>query len=144
MRLTALLDNITAQGGSGPWTPHHPLPTPLGSSDAAEFDRLLAGLLPCRTNDPELWFAEQSTQVEQAKALCQACPLVAGCLAGAIERQEPWGVWGGEVFVDGAVVARKRGRGRPSKAEVLARQAEEAARAAALESQDSVSASSAA
>ncbi|MFF3065560.1 MULTISPECIES: WhiB family transcriptional regulator [unclassified Oerskovia] len=144
MRLTALLDNITAQGGSGPWTPHQPLTTPLGSSDAAEFDRLLAGLLPCRTNDPELWFAEQSTQVEQAKALCQACPLVAGCLAGAIERQEPWGVWGGEVFVDGAVVARKRGRGRPSKAEVLARQAEEAARAAARESEDSVSASSAA
>ena len=141
MRLTALLDNITTQGGSGPWTPHQPLSTPLGSSDAAEFDRLLAGLLPCRTNDPELWFAEQSTQVEQAKALCQSCPLVAGCLAGALERQEPWGVWGGEVFVDGAVVARKRGRGRPSKSEVLARQAEEAA---AREAAESVSASSAA
>jgi WhiB family transcriptional regulator, redox-sensing transcriptional regulator len=144
VRLTALLDNITAQGGSGPWTPHQPLSTPLGSSDAAEFDRLLSGLLPCRTNDPELWFAEQSKQVEEAKALCQTCPLVAGCLAGAIERQEPWGVWGGEVFVDGAVVARKRGRGRPSKADVLARQAEEAARAASQGAQESVSASPAA
>ena len=128
MRLTALLDNITAQGGSGPWTPHQPLTTPLGAQDNAEFDRLLAGLLPCRTNDPELWFAERTAEVEEAKALCRTCPLVEGCLAGAVERREPWGVWGGEVFVDGVVVARKRGRGRPSKAEVLARQAEEAAR----------------
>ncbi|OZB46955.1 MAG: transcription factor WhiB, partial [Cellulomonas sp. 14-74-6] len=28
---------------------------------------------------------------------------------------EPWGVWGGEVFVAGQVVAVKRGRGRPRK-----------------------------
>lgn len=133
MRLTALLDTTTTQGGSGPWAPHQPLSTPLAASDNAEFDRLLSGLLPCRTNDPELWFAEHSTQVEEAKTLCRACPLQQGCLAGAIERAEPWGVWGGEVFVDGVVVARKRGRGRPSKAEVLARQAEEAARIAAAE-----------
>ena len=43
------------------------------------------------------------------------CPLIAGCLAGAIEREEPWGVWGGEVFVGGTVVPTKRGRGRPRK-----------------------------
>ncbi|MCB7136620.1 WhiB family transcriptional regulator [Cellulosimicrobium marinum] len=98
----------------------------MGANDAAEFDRLLAGLLPCRSNDPELWFAERTAEVEQAKALCRTCPLVEGCLAGAVDRREPWGVWGGEVFVDGVVVARKRGRGRPSKAEVLARQEEEA------------------
>ncbi|PZR55502.1 WhiB family transcriptional regulator [Xylanimonas oleitrophica] len=77
-------------------------------------------MLPCRTNDPELWFAEHTAQVEQAKALCRTCPLQAGCLEGAIERAEPWGVWGGEVFVDGAVVARKRGRGRPRKTEQAA------------------------
>ena len=53
--------------------------------------------------------------VEQAKALCRTCPLLEGCLAGAVERQEPWGVWGGEVFVGGQVVAVKRGRGRPRK-----------------------------
>ncbi len=38
---------------------------------------------------------------------------VAECLAGALERREPWGVWGGELFVSGVVVARKRPRGRP-------------------------------
>lgn len=125
MRLTALLDTITTDGGSGPWDrPQTTLaataPAPaLSSTDDAEFDRLLSGLLPCRTNDPELWFAEHSTQVEEAKALCRTCPLVQGCLAGALERQEPWGVWGGEVFVDGVVVARKRGRGRPRKSETV-------------------------
>jgi WhiB family transcriptional regulator, redox-sensing transcriptional regulator len=68
--------------------------------------------------DPEnldLWFAERGDDVERAKALCTDCPLRAACLAGAIERAEPWGVWGGEVFVEGRVVPRKRGRGRPRK-----------------------------
>lgn len=83
--------------------------------ERAEFDALLAAVVPCRTEDPELWFAEHTADVERAKDLCRACPLVAGCLAGALERREPWGVWGGEVFVDGRAVAVKRGRGRPRK-----------------------------
>ena len=110
MRLTTLLDTVN-QGGSGPWPPTVVTTT----DDRQKFDRMIADLIPCRSNDPELWFAEQSAQVELAKALCRECPLVAGCLAGAVERQEPWGVWGGEVFVAGAVVATKRGRGRPRK-----------------------------
>jgi len=70
---------------------------------------------PCRENDAELWFAESTYEVERAKALCGPCPLRAACLAGAIERAEPWGVWGGEVFIGGVIVATKRGRGRPRK-----------------------------
>jgi WhiB family redox-sensing transcriptional regulator len=35
-------------------------------------------------------------------------------LAGAIKRAEPGGVWGGEIFCHGVIVARKRPRvGRP-------------------------------
>jgi WhiB family redox-sensing transcriptional regulator len=71
--------------------------------------------LPCRLVDPELFFAESPADVEAAKALCRDCPLQAECLAGALERGEPWGVWGGQLFVHGAVVARKRPRGRPRK-----------------------------
>ena len=37
------------------------------------------------------------------------------CLSGAIDRREPYGVWGGQLVVLGAVVARKRPRGRPRK-----------------------------
>jgi WhiB family redox-sensing transcriptional regulator len=76
--------------------------------------------LPCRTNDPELFFAESPADVEYAKSLCTTCPVRSACLAGALERREPWGVWGGEWFVQGVVVPRKRPRGRPRKSEVAA------------------------
>lgn len=71
--------------------------------------------LPCRHASPDLFFAESPAEVERAKSLCQPCPVRVACLAGAQRRQEPWGVWGGELFVAGAVVARKRPRGRPRK-----------------------------
>ena len=71
--------------------------------------------LPCWTADPDLWFAESPAHVEDAKALCLPCPLREACLAGALDRREPWGVWGGQLLVAGAVVARKRPRGRPRK-----------------------------
>lgn len=76
--------------------------------------------LPCRENDPELFFAELPADVEYAKTLCHNCPVRLACLAGALERQEPWGVWGGEWFVQGVAVPRKRPRGRPRKSEVAA------------------------
>ena len=86
-----------------------------------------AGLdLPCRSDDADLWFAESPAELERAKALCGSCPVRAACLAGALEREEPWGVWGGEIFERGVVVPRKRPRGRPSKAD-LARDAAYAA-----------------
>jgi WhiB family redox-sensing transcriptional regulator len=71
--------------------------------------------LPCRVNDAELWFAELPSDVEYAKALCVDCPVRAMCLDGALERREPWGVWGGELFLQGVVIPRKRPRGRPRK-----------------------------
>ncbi|GAA1349618.1 WhiB family transcriptional regulator [Saccharothrix algeriensis] len=75
-----------------------------------------AGLeLPCRTNNPDLWFADAPAELEEAKKFCAACPVIAECLAGALARHEPWGVWGGEIFERGAVIARKRPRGRPRK-----------------------------
>lgn len=90
-----------------------------------------AGLdLPCRSGDnPDLWFADTPADLEQAKGLCVACPVRAECLAGALARQEPWGVWGGEIFERGVVIARKRPRGRPRKEDVAREAAERAARA---------------
>jgi len=75
----------------------------------------VAAELPCRKFDPDLWFADSPAELELAKALCGECPVRAECLASAIERAEPWGVWGGEIFERGAVVPRKRPRGRPRK-----------------------------
>lgn len=70
--------------------------------------------VPCR-RDPDLWFAETPAELERAKGLCADCPIKQPCLEGALSRGEPWGVWGGEIFERGAVVARKRPRGRPRK-----------------------------
>lgn len=79
--------------------------------------RFRAEQLPCRVADADLWFAEAPAELEQAKALCVQCPVRARCLATALDNAEPWGVWGGEIFDQGAVIARKRPRGRPRKSD---------------------------
>ncbi|BBY78665.1 transcriptional regulator WhiB7 [Mycolicibacterium parafortuitum] len=71
--------------------------------------------VPCHVEDPDLWFAEDPRDLERAKALCAECPIRRACLNAALERQEPWGVWGGEILERGIVIARKRPRGRPRK-----------------------------
>jgi WhiB family redox-sensing transcriptional regulator len=76
--------------------------------------------LPCHRESPELWFAESPADVELAKSLCGPCPVREECLAGALERREPWGVWGGQLLLQGVVIPRKRPRGRPRKSEVAA------------------------
>ena len=83
-------------------------------------DRADLATIPCRAHDAELWFAELPADVELAKSLCGDCPVRTACLDGALERREPWGVWGGQLIVQGAIVARKRPRGRPRKCEVAA------------------------
>jgi len=60
-----------------------------------------------------LFFSDDPHDLARAKAICSRCRAREACLSGAIARQEPWGVWGGEIFVDGEVVAIKRRRGRP-------------------------------
>ena len=69
--------------------------------------------LPCHTTDPEIFFSDSQAELEMAKAICGPCPLKSECLSGAISRAEPVGVWGGEIFDKGAVVATKRMPGRP-------------------------------
>lgn len=71
--------------------------------------------LPCREHPADLWFAELPQDVELAKSLCAPCPLREACLEGALLRREPWGVWGGQLVLQGTVVPRKRPRGRPRK-----------------------------
>ena len=91
-----------------------------GVGVATSATELLVGPdLPCR-QDPELFFAESPQDVEQAKALCLGCRARIACLTSALGRSEPWGVWGGELLMHGAIVPRKRPRGRPRKTDVAA------------------------
>jgi WhiB family transcriptional regulator, redox-sensing transcriptional regulator len=62
-----------------------------------------------------LFFSEDEFDLARAKAICSRCGLAGECLRGALERVEVYGVWGGQLVVEGLVVAVKRGRGRPPK-----------------------------
>lgn len=84
-------------------------------STAITAPRPTATDLPCRRADADLWFAEAPDELERAKRLCTQCPVRQRCLSAALERAEPWGVWGGEILDHGSVVVRKRPRGRPRK-----------------------------
>ena len=53
--------------------------------------------------------------INRAKAFCLGCDVRTQCLESALMRREPWGVWGGELFLHGKVLAHKRKRGRPPK-----------------------------
>ena len=75
--------------------------------------------LPC-LQDPKIFFADSPQDVEQAKAMCRGCRARIACLAGALERSEPCGVWGGELLMSGAIVPRKRPPGRPRKTDAAA------------------------
>ena len=62
-----------------------------------------------------LFFSDDVLDIGRAKAICSKCRLSASCLDGALERAEPWGVWGGELVENGRIVLNKRPRGRPPK-----------------------------
>jgi WhiB family redox-sensing transcriptional regulator len=63
----------------------------------------------------ELFFSEELQDIAAAKHVCVECPVIAPCLEGAIARSEPCGVWGGQLFLNGRILATKRRRGRPPK-----------------------------
>lgn len=62
-----------------------------------------------------LFFSEDLCDIRRAQAICSKCTSHVECLAGALSRAEPWGVWGGELIDNGRIVRNKRPRGRPPK-----------------------------
>jgi WhiB family redox-sensing transcriptional regulator len=62
-----------------------------------------------------LFFSDDVIDIARAKAICAKCPLSASCLSDALAREEPWGVWGGELLLNGRIVNNKRPAGRPPK-----------------------------
>src|SRR5688572_19500926 len=81
-------------------------------------DAVIAKAARCadpRSTYTPLFFSENPAEAARAKAICARCTVRRLCLARALQRGEPFGVWGGEFLVDGQVVAVRRGRGRPRK-----------------------------
>jgi len=85
----------------------------------------VAFTLPCHNANPDLFFSELTEEIAAAKSLCGGCPVRSQCLDAAISREEPCGVWGGELFEDGAVIERRRTVGRPRLTPVVALQEEQ-------------------
>ncbi len=85
----------------------------LACSSAAQWDAAR-----CRHTDDDaihLFFSDDIADINQAKRVCSDCPVAVPCVAGALQRHEPCGVWGGFLFKDGQIQAHKRPRGRPPK-----------------------------
>lgn len=97
--------------------PQRPPPSEASSPDDEGFDSSWEALAFCRTEPSatDLFFSEERSDIATAKQMCAACPVLAPCLEGALERAEPFGVWGGQLFSNGKIQVNKRGRGRPPK-----------------------------
>ncbi len=66
-------------------------------------------------NAYDLFFSDDIGEISAAKRVCAECPVIAPCLETALDNQEQWGVWGGQLFVNGEMLSVKRRRGRPPK-----------------------------
>ena len=66
-----------------------------------------------------LFFSQRADELTAAQDLCRACPVRIRCLELALEEGLEYGVWGGVIFWDGQPFFRKRGRGRPRRADAL-------------------------
>ena len=103
--------------GREPLAPDSPRPPGSGES----IDESLAARTPvARCADGNgtltgLFFSDNVVDIARAKAMCALCPVRFECLQGALGREEPWGVWGGELLSGGRIVANKRPCGRPPK-----------------------------
>jgi WhiB family transcriptional regulator, redox-sensing transcriptional regulator len=75
--------------------------------------------LPCGVA-PELFFADDPGSIALARRMCASCRARSTCLDGALQRGEPWGVWGGELLQNGVIIDAKRRPGRPRKSVIAA------------------------
>lgn len=72
----------------------------IGSEDWA-----FAGL--CRNADPDALFVQGKEQ-RTAKNVCRGCPVIAQCLADALDNRTEFGVWGGMTERERRALLRRR------------------------------------
>ena len=72
----------------------------------------------CRDGEASLsgvFFSEELQDIARAKSICAGCPVMNECLEGAIVRREPWGVWGGQLFLNGQDPGDQAASGPPAQ-----------------------------
>ncbi len=63
-----------------------------------------------------VFFSDRYADILRAQAICSRCVVKAACHSAAKKRNEPWGVWGGELFQKGTerpVLTRGRPPAKP-------------------------------
>lgn len=62
----------------------------------------------CAQTDPDLFFPEKGGTSNDARAVCQQCPVIAECLTYALDARMSDGVWGGMSAAERKAILRKR------------------------------------
>ncbi|WP_409484538.1 WhiB family transcriptional regulator [Arsenicicoccus dermatophilus] len=70
------------------------VPTTQAGERAGQWVQEWAPLGNCVTQDPDALFVQGAAQ-QQAKQICVGCPVIAECLADALDNHTEFGVWGG-------------------------------------------------
>ena len=71
------------------------------------WDESWAARAACRGGVPDELFAKGAAQ-QAAKVICQGCPVVAECLADALDNRTEYGVWGGMTERERRALLRRR------------------------------------
>jgi WhiB family redox-sensing transcriptional regulator len=62
----------------------------------------------CAEVDPEIFFPDKGESAAPAKRVCRACEVRPECLQDALDRNEPFGIWGGLGERERRALARER------------------------------------
>ena len=64
----------------------------------------------CRGVDPDIFYPVSEEDAEEAKAICNQCPVQQACLEWALSNREREGVWGGATERERRRIIRRRRR----------------------------------
>lgn len=60
-------------------------------------------------SDPDMFYRDDEDSIREAKHACAHCPVKADCLADALHRREPYGIWGGLTVMERrSLISRER------------------------------------
>lgn len=65
-------------------------------------------------DDGTIWeaFGDTSGYYDQARSICEQCPVRQACLSQALQEKERWGMWGGLTPIERRRIERKKRRDR--------------------------------
>ena len=81
-------------------------------------DRNWVGKAACSGLDPAIFYPPTEEESEEAKAICEECPVQLDCLEHAIAHREKNGVWGGATERERLRIIRRRRRVRSQVSEI--------------------------